>query len=198
MAFDLGDVLGRTPARAYLQNLDTGKSAEFLFNPTEFTERYRANYARKTSPGLSHKPLHFVDCDNPTFSMTAVCDELVYARRMGKVSASDLPPRSDDDSPRNAAEWRVFMISNTTPRRSQVLKSASPAPLLLYWPKLLSVRVALVSAEIVHAMFDYTGAPRVFVAALEFEEDVQDRLFADEVLRQGTFRPWASVSAARR
>lgn len=194
MAPSLHDLLSVKVEKAYLQNLDTGQLEPFLFNPEEFEERYRANYARHESLGLSHQRMQFLHGSNPQINLEVTYDQLVVDNR----NRSTLERLPSEASINDAEKWRRFILSLLPPRRSRILKSASPPPVLFVWPGMISMRVRLTFARIRHRMFA-TRKPRarLYVASLVLEEEVLERYYSSDVIRRGTYRPWATSNVTR-
>lgn len=188
--------------RGYLQDLETGELMTFLLNPEKFKETYKANYARLESPGLSHKRLHFTGCENADYPLTLYFDQLIYVERRGTRSglltnlAAEAQSVFNSSIPNDVEQWRRFAMSLVTPRRSDRLASASPSPVLFYWPGMVQTTVRVTEVSFEHSIFECSGKPRARAYTLEIkqEEDVPagTRLYADDVRRHGTMRPWAN------
>lgn len=205
----LSDVLGIPVTKSFLVDLTTGEAKDFLFNPAELTEVFGVNWNMFTSPGLSHKRPQFVDCDNMEWSMTALFDQLYYEQ--GKVGA---PPTNGPNTstinlatgglPSEVEDWRNFLLSLATPRRVPAggknrIAAASPTPVHFEWPGLVSTTVRIKGGTLKHTMFAQgTARVRIYSVDLKVFEDPAERMYADEVRKNGTIRSWASSSPSGR
>lgn len=199
----LRDFLKVRVDKAFLQNLDTGETAEFLINPAELDEAYEAKYRRHGSLGLSHERLQFVGNTNVRFNLQVLYDQLVFDGRTQRTVAGQVTEvgRSSrhSDTPNEADKWRRFIQSLLYPRKAQKLPSASPPPVLFFWPNWISMRVRLMKASFRHQLFmSGTPRPRIYTATLVIEEEPMDRIFSEDIQRTGTNRPWAASSGPRR
>lgn len=193
-------LLQRRVERAFLQNLSTGRTAQFLLNPAAFTETYKATYKRHGSIGLSHERMQFTGNPNAVIPIEVFYDQLIAEQR--KSRAGGVTRRGQEkrhtSRPNDAEIWRRFLISLVYPRRSNILKGASPAPVLFHWPGMISMRVRVLEVKFAHVLFE-TGLPRAraYTASIMLEEEAQERIYSDDILNTGTFRPWAASNSAR-
>jgi hypothetical protein len=179
----ISDALGSKVTKAFLTNLATAESKPFLFNPAELEEVFAVNYAMLESPGMSHKVLQFVSCENMTWKLVALFDELFYAKNATKpVSAATADP-----------------IFGTVEGGLSQIAAASPPPVHFEWPSMISTTIRVRSAKFKHTIFCAGSArPRVFTVELDVFEDPAQRTYSSDVRSQGTIRPWATVSPASR
>lgn len=196
----LADILQRKVERAFLQNLHTGRSETFLVNPSTLDESYEARYKRHGSIGLSHERLQFVGNTNVKWPIEVFFDQLVFENRKARTGVSKKGDKTrHTNEPNDVERWRRFLISLVYPRRAQRLPQASPAPVLFFWPGMISTRVRVMKVSFSHALFE-TGTPRAraYTARIMLEEEPLERIFADDILESGTFRPWAASARPRR
>lgn len=186
---NLIEVLGKRVERGYLHNLETGRTQEFLFNPQKLTETYGGSWVRHEVPGLSYQPLVWMGGLNATFPLTLVFDQATFTERNGGPNVNGV---------RGAESFRRFLISLTQGNQGQLIKATAPSPVLFYWPEMISMRVRVLTVSITHEMFEAgTPRPRYYVAEVEMEEDAQDRVYADDIINDGTLRA-ARASRVRR
>ncbi len=187
------DVLSPRIVRGYLQNLATNQTNEFLFNPAELEESYKPNYVRRGSVGLSHQRLHYVGNENTKIPLTLVFDQLVFSERRGVGGRPTSTSRNDVEF------WRRSLLALVYPRRARLLSNAAPPAALFYWPRMINMRVRVMSLVFRHIQFE-TGLPkpRIMIAQIELEEEPLERIFSEDMLRKGTIRPQSFVRRRRR
>lgn len=188
----LQDALNVKIVRGYLQNLDNGRSIEFLFNPLQFAESYRAQYASMDSPGLSHVPVHFVGLDNTKIPLTLMFDELVFLDRDSRNEKFSRSPARGAQN--NVDLVRRKFLEIIYPRRARQIRAASPPAVNFYWPRMISMRCRVAALTFRHIQFfSGTPLPRIMAVDVELFEQPIDRIYSDEMVDgYGTFRPGAS------
>lgn len=196
------EILGSKPERGLFINLSNQDTLQFLFNPEKLEEVYKSNYGRHSAAGLSHKRLQWLNNDNIMISFTAIFDQQEYNRRNG-VGRQELAiirqqgRREEGD----VEDARRFLQAAHTPRRSTRLRAQSPAPYALVWPGVYETRVRFIETRIKVEMFQFAPRDpgiRLMYAQLSLEEDVAERLYADEVRTQGMFRKWVTRTEVNR
>lgn len=200
-----GSMRGRRVA-GFLQDLESQRRVSFLFNPERFTESYEAVYARHGAPGLSHERMQYVGNKNAQIPLSLVYDE--YFIRQGFLDPSSVgrPRRLINNAPesdvRVASQTSIgqikrFFQSVVYPGRAQGLLGTAPPPLLFVWPGEVSMRVLLTKLKFNNVMFDVRRQTRILVVDVSLEEDVQGRIYSDEVFQYGAQRPWATLDNGR-
>lgn len=199
----LTNILGKQPERGFLVNLNTGEVRSFLLNPETLTERYRANWATPQPFGLSHRRMHYTGGENTEIPLTVYYDQVIMDGRLNKTTilgplredqADDVGETFDTRTPLTVDDWRRFLLSLIAPRKGQTISSASPPSVQFYWPDIIDMRVRITEIEFRHTLFKTgTSRARAFFANMRLIEDVGDeRIFSEDVRRQGTDRNWAS------
>jgi len=192
----LRSILGGRIDRGFLTNLDNGRENPFLFNPSELREKYRANYARHGAPGLSYERLQFLGNPNTLIPLTLVFDQVVFNERKGGTGAA---PGGGIVAENDVLAYRQRLLELIYPRRGQRLATASPTSVLFVWPGMISMRVKIIELEFRHVEFQARRPiPRIMVAQVNMEEDVESRIFSEDMALHGTLRPWASSQRTRR
>lgn len=171
------DAVTKNPPKLILANLISGDELEVQFNPTKLQEQIEVNWARLAMPGQSHEKLHFIHTSNFKISLelffrAMTRDELEkihYARRQ---ILSWAYPRS---------------ISN------DIVGGGAPT-LLLYWPKMLSLKCVMGSASITHELFNHEGRSTQFNCSINLEEIRDVRLHFDEVAEDNVLRLGSGLS----
>lgn len=202
--------------KAFFTDLSTGESKSFLFNPAELEEVFAVNWNMFEAPGMSHKKPQVVSCENLTWNLTAVFDQLVYEQgkaRPPETSGAeggtiDLRdgggPRGSVQGPSEVEDWRNFILSLAAMRRPRSgglnrFAAASPTPVHFEWPGLVSTTVRIKSGKFKHTLFQVgTARPRLYSLELTIFEDPAERIYADDVRSRGTIRPWATVPPSAR
>lgn len=205
------DAIGIKTAKVFLVDLTTTEAKEFQFNPAELGEVFGTKWVMFESPGLSHQRPQFVHTDTVRWKFTAIFDQFVYqqekAQRRGGIGARLVRPADDALGVGGASEvesWRNFLISLTVPRRvpaggTNRIAAASPTPVHFEWPGLVSTTIRVQTVSFAHQLFrSGSSRARLFTAALDVFEDPAERMYADDVRRYGTMRPWASRAPASR
>lgn len=196
----LYDYLSPQMSRAFLLNLENNQKFEFLFNPDTLEENYEPKYTRHSSIGLSHERMQYVGNKNTKIPLEVVFDQLVYDERDIVDSIFDEIGGGPEVRPQNVVERRRReLLELIYPRKGSSLVSASPPPVLFHWPGMINMRVRITSLKFRHRMFAaVTLMPRIMVAQIELEEEPLERIYSEDALRNGTYRPWAGSSVSRR
>jgi hypothetical protein len=173
-----------SPARMSIKNMSLSPPGDVLtaqFNPTELEESLSTDWAKLAVLGFSHKPQQFQQTDNHAFQF-----ELTF-------NAVDDSPTSQ--LPTIAAARRFLLALCYSPRSAQrSVASGGPPRVLFVWPKLASLTSVVKKVSFKHTMFNREGDSVLFVAKLQLEEIRDARLYADEVLKNGTIRGPGSSS----
>lgn len=165
------DQISRPPARLTLTNLSSGVTIEAQFNPSQLSERLGANWESLDVPGLSHKPLHFVNTNNEQQMMQ------LWFRAMSR-----------DELDRIHAARR-FLKSLVFPTfGADDLQSGSPPRVLVVWPQMLSMIMILRTVTMTHLMFNQRARSVQFTADLEWEEIRDFRITSEQVWEDNQFR----------
>ena len=192
----LQKILGVAPQRGSLTNLETQQSIPFLLNPVQLEENYEAVYSRRTSPGLSHERMQYSHTKNVVIPLELVYDEYIFRERnrgRNSITGGGVAPGNRVEIVRRNLQALVY------PRRSQRLISASPPQVLFAWPGFISMRVRITKLKFRHVFFQNgVPIPRVTRVNLTLEEDVEQRIYSDQLSTFGTMRPWATSDRPRR
>ena len=166
------DLLSRAPARMSLVNIATGADIEAQFNPSEFTESLNVNYARQIVPGLSHQVLQYVNTNNVNVPLNLFFDALAEGATLQILTAA-----------------KAFLQHLAYPRRgAQNVVGGAPPRVLLVWPQVLSLTMALTGLAIRHTRFNVGGAATLMIARVTLEEIRDAKLFSADVLVSGSQR----------
>ena len=153
-----------------LGNLRSGRAIQVQYVPTELKETFGAAYAKLAVPGLSHEILQFSNGQNFSFQASFAMSGLVDA---------EVP----------LMEQRKFLMSLVTPSRGAGgVKQGDPPNVLVDWPELYLLSCKLVKCDGVMSLFADTGKPTQYIAACSFEECRLERLYSEDVVRNGTLR----------
>lgn len=187
--------------RAFLINLSNSRKVEFLFNPSDWEDAYKANYARHGSVGLSHERMQFTGNPNTVIELPLVFDQVVFdeRRRQGILRPTTGSGGPGVQAQNDVENKRRQFLEMIYPRRAQKLATASPAPVLFVWPGMINMRMRLTEVRFRYQMFQIgTLLPRVMVATVTLEEEPLGRIYAEDMLRMGTWRPWGASNRPRR
>lgn len=165
------DQLTQTPARLTLTDLNSGVTVEAQFNPSQLIERLGANWESMEVPGLSHKPLHFMNTNNEQQVMT------LWFRAITRTEMAQLH------------EARRFLKSLVFPSAgADDLQSGSPPRVLVVWPQMLSMVMILRTVTLTHTLFNQRARSTQFTADLEWEEIRDWRITSEDVWEDNQFR----------
>jgi len=186
--------------RGFFTNLDTNNTSEFLLNPTALNETYEAVYARHISPGLSHQRMSYSYTKNAKIPLRLFFDQSMFDERNRGRTRRVASGRGQTDVPaaNDVEEWRRFLMHFLySPKRSKA-RHGSPAPVLFHWPGMISMKVRVMKITFQHAMFAAgKPIPRIMTALVSLEEDIPEKIYAEDILRYGTQRPWGSSKGGR-
>jgi hypothetical protein len=213
-AANLMNTLGIFVQKAFLTNLDTGESKDFLFNPDQLEEVFGVKYAFHESVGMSHARPQAVVGLNARWTLNAIFDQLQYgvgspAARLATSAAgaatggiATIPSHDGggllSNGPSDVEDWRNFILSLCSFQRvpaggGNKIRSQAPTVIHFEWPGFISTSVRIETAKFTHTMFRSISArPRIFTASLSIFEDPAERLYSDDVRKNGTLRPWAA------
>lgn len=159
------------PSRLTLTDLNSGVTIEAQFNPTQLVERLGANWEAMEVPGLSHKPLHFMNTSNEQQVMT------LWFRAISRAELDRI----------HAA--RRFLKSLTFPTSgADDLQSGSPPRVLVVWPQMVSMIMVLRTLTMTHLVFNREARSVQFTADLEWEEIRDWRITSEDVWEDNQFR----------
>lgn len=159
-----------------LGNLDTGDTLEVQYNPTELKGALEPVYNRLQIQGMSHELLQYANTKNFLVEFDLNFDAVTQYR--GGVYP--------------VAAARKFLMSLGYSRRSsanQLLSNGSPSDVVFLWPNLYSLTCKLGTYAETLKTFAQDGSLLRWSAHLKLEEVRDLRLWADDVLVQGTIRP---------
>jgi Contractile injection system tube protein len=164
------------PERMSLGNLDTGDTLEVQYNPVSLKESFEPVYNRLKIVGMSHELLQYANSTNFLVEFDLHFDAVTrYRGGTYDVSAA-----------------RKFLMSlGLSPRSSSngLLSNGQPSSVLLLWPNLYSMTCKLTAYSSDLTTFAQDGSLLRFTSHIKIEEVRDVRLFADDVLVQGTIRP---------
>lgn len=165
-----GEGLTTRPSRVTIASVDTGKSVDAQFNPQEISEKLGVNWKELDILGMSHKPLQYLNTENLTLSFDLVFNVL---------------SQNGDQ----AFSTRLFLHSLCYSKRgSQDVIGGGPSRVLFSWPNLFSLTCVMATMEIKHQRFNNAMQSMQFTATLTIKEARINRLYAEDVLSQGTLR----------
>lgn len=168
-------LLATRPERMSLRNMTTNEVLEVQFNPPDFEETLRTEWARIASPGFSHKNLQYLGTENLSFGFDLMFDCLTGV--------------DSGWTQEEILDARRFLHSLFYARRGAKNVREGQAPrVLLVWPTLISLHAVISDLTIKIDRFGSDGAPSRFTAKLKLEEVRDVRLYAEEVREEGTLR----------
>jgi len=141
------------------------------FNPSQFTEQLKVNYARNEIPGLSHHQMQYISTTNSKLSLDLFFDADTMEQAARNMIA------------------RKFLLASCYPRRPVGdLLIGGPPRLLFMWPGFISLTCGIMSLGFTYQRFAPSGIPVEFMASVVIEEIRDMRLIQDDVLANGTIR----------
>ncbi len=169
---DIGSGFLATPMVMYLSDLKTLETMQAQFNPAEFTESVKVVWARLSPPGLSHERLHYDHTENYKASFELTYDALVQT---GDV----------DDN----LDARKFLMSLCYARRgARTVSDGAPPRVLFVWPEMVSITAVITDLKFKNTRFNRVGSATFFKVDVSLEEIRDERLFSEDVRRNGTQR----------
>ena len=167
----LAGPINQTPNRMVFTNLYDGEELLAQFNPTQFTESLGVNWTTLQIPGLSHKPLQFINTDNLKLRF-----ELYFQAR-------------SPDELLDIQRARLLLIAWCYPRNvsNDIIGGAAPR-LLVTWPGMLSLEAVLRNVDITHQRFNKLGQSVHFTANVQLEEVSEALLTFDTVAEDDAAR----------
>lgn len=157
--------------KMYLRSTrDRSQTVTAQYNPNEFTEKIKVNYATIKIPGLSHAPLQFSNTDNWKVSF----DLWWYSHNQAELDASN--------------KARRLLQSWTIPDQAQNVEGGPPPRILVVWPQLLSVICVIREVDFTHKLFSRNGQSYHRICKVNFEEIRDARLYGFQVRNDGTMR----------
>lgn len=143
----------KDPPRLSFTNMLTGDEVVVQFNPPDFDEQVSPQFARLAPQGLSHEVHHF-DHTGPY--------ELRFQLRFQAMTSAEL------ELLRRA---RRHLLSWAYPRRTATdALGGGPPPILIVWPRMLSVQGFMTGLRLKHERFNSMGDSVLFTADVSFEE----------------------------
>jgi len=143
-------MLGSSPVRCTLVNVDTAERFACQFNPESLTERNSVRYARLEPYALSHQVMHYLGTDNRKLTQLRF-----YVDRATSAA-------HDSD------QFRRFLRAFTMPSASR--GPACPPRLLLIWPQVLTLEGFVTELEFSYQQFASDGRVMVYTAQMTLEE----------------------------
>ncbi len=161
------------PPRVILGNVETTRSISAQFNPTDAREHVAVNFFKLAILGASSKPLQYQNTENHALTFSLRFDALALG---GGVVVVD--------------DARRFLLSMCYSRRgASNVSGGAPSRLLVRWPKLFLMTCRLLDVVLTHERYSQkTGELTGFSAALQIDEALGRRLYAEDVLERGTLR----------
>lgn len=159
------------PPRVTLTAVETGDYITAQFNPEEVSEKIQVLYSELEVMGLSHRPQQYQGTSN-----TVLAFELGFDRL--SVDGGDKIDRAKN-----------FLRSLCYPRRAaQDVLGGGPSRVLLSWPNLYSLTCRVWTLDLNFKKFNSTMRDTLFTCKMEIREARDVRLYAEDVLSQGTLR----------
>jgi hypothetical protein len=163
---------GTRPERVTLTNADDGDFITAQFNPEEVKEKLSARFNDLAIMGLSHEPDQYKNTGNLALTFELGFDALSFDGGIDTLERA-----------------RRFLHSFFYSRRgSQDVIGGGPARLILTWPNLYELRCTFRELEITHSRFTRAMNPVLFKANVTLQESRTRRLYAEDVLQNGTIR----------
>ena len=195
----ISDLLNFPVQRGFLKNLSNNRTLEFLLNPAQFEDSHAANYSMHGSPGLSHRRLQYTGNENVRIPMDLIFDEIIFRERRSSNTflPTDLNAENRSvEAGKEVERHRRILMEFQYPRKGKRLAQASPPPLLFHWPGMFNMRVRLFNTTFRYLQFQVGKTlPRVLVASILLVEDPLERIFSENMVRQGTFRSSGSSNS---
>ncbi len=161
------------PDRMTFGNLSNGRTLEAFFNPTEFEENVKPEYAKIKTLGNSHEIHQYQGTTSHGFSFD-----------MSFSAFDDQGARLDD-----VAFARKFLLSLCYSSRSaKTISQGTPPRVLFVWPSVVSISSLIQSVRIKNTDFAKNGRITRFTATVSLDEVRDERLYAEDVLANGTLR----------
>ncbi len=166
--------LQQRPRRMSITDLKTVETVEAQFNPSEFEETLRVNWARLHPPGLSHERLQYDHTENHKVTFELIFD----AMQADGISGVD----------RNL-DARAFLLSLCYAKRgARTVNDGEATRVLFMWPGFISLTAVIAELKFKHSRFNLAGQPSFFKVAVSLEEIRDTRLTSEEVRQVGTNR----------
>ena len=157
--------------KMYLRSVrDRTQTVTAQYNPNDFTEKIKVNYASIKIPGLSHQPLQYSHTEN------------------WKVSFELWWYSHDQKELDDANKARRLLQSWTIPDIAQDVEGGPPPRILVVWPKLLSIVCVIRELDFTHKLFKKDGESFHRLCKVNFEEIRDLRLYGFQVRNDGTMR----------
>lgn len=155
------------PPKMKLVNTVTLVELEAQYNPTEFTEKVGANYARQAVLGNSHEILQFANSKNDVIDFT-----LYFSSANGGPAQQQEIERA-----------RAFLRSMTRPRGGLVgaIKSGGAPRCLFIWPNMLSMEAVITEVAFQYTRFNLLGRPCFFQAKVTLERALDGFVSSEDV-----------------
>ena len=183
----MADASAQVPNRMEIANLRTGEVVSAQFNPEELKETLQVNYERLEILGMSHQPLQYKNTGNLQIAFDLGFDALSSRN----VELSGTAVGGGDPH-----LMRRYLLSLCYPPRGpQDVLGGGPPTLLFMWPHIWTVHCKMTKLDITHKRFALSGIPTLFVATVTIEQISESRIFAEDVLSDGTLRSGAGPGA---
>ncbi len=162
--------LAQRPQRMYIHDLSAKRddsqetTLTAQFNPTEFEEELKVEWARLMSVGLSYKWLQYVATDNTSLSFELLFD-------------AGQPGSSLD----TVAKARRFLRSMCFPRRGASSIREGQIPRLLFvWPNFITLSAVMCDLKFKFDQFALSGQVTRFTARVKIEEISDVRTYLED------------------
>ena len=159
-----------------ITNLETSEWLEFQFNPPTFGEKFSADYARHTIPGLGYQVLQYIATNNNQITLELYMSSVVS--NYEETSAAD---------PFDIEDAKDFLQSLLYPVRTPAGGWTAPPELLFVWPKAIRMNCVAVDLKFEHQKFSLGDSRTiVYMASLTLEELVTGQRTSQTVRRNGS------------
>jgi hypothetical protein len=160
-------------ARAALQNLYTGETFEFQFNPPEFSESLQANYSRLAVPGLGFQVLQYINSNNLILPFEIYMTETPLGER-------------DEAKQFNVIDARNFLQSLIYPIESNFGGWIAPPLVYFVWPEVIAGKFVVNRVDFNHQKFRQNSLKTcAATASIELEAVNALQIFSDNVRNRG-------------
>ncbi len=159
--------VGLIPERLTIVDLSDPEREELQaqFNPTEFDEVLKVDWAKLASPGLSYRRLHYVGTDNPELSVDLVFDAGAEAARNGDY----------DTAISRLKNARTFLQSLCVPRQGATSVRDGQAPRVLFkWPNFMTLTCVIGELSFRYERFHNDGRPTRFTVKVKLERIIAE------------------------
>ncbi len=155
--------VGLAPARMSIIDIADPDQAELTaqYNPADFEEILKVDWAKQKPPGLTHRRLHYTGTENPELSL-----DLVFDAHTDAISSKT----NVEDAITRLMDTRNYLRSLCYPRQGDSGVRDGQAPRLLFkWPKFLTLTCVITELSFKYERFHQDGRPTRFTVKVKIE-----------------------------